>query len=83
MKITDFFDPYNMEHIKAYNHLTTYGFWQEGFLPEDIEYPNGSEILLAFKMAGAWTAQVLAGNVIGMPPVVPPCSEDYGERNVR
>lgn len=77
MKITEFFNPYNMEHIKAYKYLSIHGFWQEGFLPEDIEYANNStwQAVLAFKMADVWVEQVLVGNVIGMPPVVPPCNE--------
>lgn len=69
MKITEFFDPYNMEHIKAYKRLITHGSWQEGFLPEDIEYSTGWQAILAFKMANVWVEQVLAGNVVGMPPV--------------
>jgi hypothetical protein len=77
MEIIKFFDPYNMEHIKAYKHMITYGFWQEGFLPKDIEYADNAtwQIVLAFKMTNVWVEQVLAGNVIGMPPVVPPCNE--------
>jgi hypothetical protein len=75
MKITEFFDPYNMEHIKVYKELITHGFLPNGFAPEDIEYDNAWQVLIAFKMAGAWTEQVLVGNVIGMPPVVPPCSD--------
>lgn len=75
MKITEFFNPYNMEHIKAYKHLLTYGFWPERFLLANIEYSTGWQAVLAFKMADVWVEQVLVGNVIGMPPVVPPCNE--------
>lgn len=69
MKITEFFDPYNMEHIKAYEEMLIHGFLPNGFAPEDIEYDNAWQVLIAFKMAGAWTEQVLTGNVVGMPPV--------------
>lgn len=76
MKITEFFNPYNLEHIKAYKHLITHSAWQEGFLPEDIEYDACWQAIIAFKMANVWVEQVLAGNIIGMPLVVPPCNEE-------
>lgn len=69
MEITEFFDPYNMEHIKAYKHLAVHSSWPEGFITERYEYPVAWQILIAFKMANVWAEQVLAGNVIGMPPV--------------
>jgi len=79
MKIEEFFNPYNMEHIKAYKNLITYGFWPVGFLPEDIEYSATWQAIIAFKMTSAWVEQVLADHVIGMPPSVPPCNENYEE----
>jgi len=69
MNITDFFDPYNMEHIKAYQHLIDKGSWPKGFVPENVEYGAQSQINIAFKMSKVWVEQVLAGNVVGMPPV--------------
>ena len=31
MKINEFFNPENTEHLKAYRHLQDTGFWPEGF----------------------------------------------------
>lgn len=51
MKIDDWFDPNNDEHLKAYKYLETNGYWQKGFIPEGIEFPNGWHILLVTKIA--------------------------------
>jgi hypothetical protein len=69
MQITEFFNPYNMEHIKAYKHSTVHGSWPEGFIAERYDYPVAWQAIIAFKMANVWVEQVLAGNVVGMPPV--------------
>lgn len=65
----DFFDPYNMEHIKAYKYLSATGSWPDGFIPEDITLLPNWQSWVAFILADAWIEQVLAGNVIGMPPI--------------
>ena len=31
MKIEDWFDPKNLDHLRAYNHLRNYGEWPDGF----------------------------------------------------
>lgn len=54
MTLTEYFDPYNIDHIKAYRHLEKYGFWPEDFIPEDIEIENNWQISLLNKMAKAW-----------------------------
>lgn len=33
---TDWFDPNNLEHIRAYKHLSTVGTWPEGFIPDYV-----------------------------------------------
>ena len=35
--ILDWFDPHNIEHLKAYRHMENTGRWPEDFLPDDIE----------------------------------------------
>ena len=69
MEITEFFDPYNMEHIKAYKTLMEKGTGPANFLPEGIIFSIAWHEVLTHKMANAWVEQVLAGNVVGMPPV--------------
>lgn len=39
MDIIDWFDPENLEHLRAYRHLQNFGSWPKGFLPDDIEIP--------------------------------------------
>jgi hypothetical protein len=55
MKIIDFFDPYNFDHLQAYRHLEEHGQWPQGFLPDDIELDSGPWVIsLIKKMALAW-----------------------------
>ena len=37
MNILDWFDPENIEHLKAYKYLQDTGVWPKGFLPEDVD----------------------------------------------
>ena len=68
-----------MEHIKAYKYMSDHGYWPEDFVTEITVYPSTLQVIIVAKMANAWVEQVLVGNVTGMPPVVPPCSETYKE----
>lgn len=54
MDIVTYFDPYNIEHLKAYRHLQTHGSWSRGFIPDNMEFPNGWHFLLMDKLANAW-----------------------------
>lgn len=52
--LIDFFDPHNLEHMKAYGILINSGTWPEGFIPETVEFPAHWHMLLALKLADAW-----------------------------
>lgn len=54
MKIQDWFDPNNIEHLKAYRHLEEEGFWQAGFIPNYITFDVGWQISILSKLANAW-----------------------------
>jgi hypothetical protein len=40
MRIEEWFDIYNPDHLRAYRHLETTGMWPEGFIPENIKFSN-------------------------------------------
>jgi hypothetical protein len=67
--IVDFFDPYNVEHLKAYRHLEKTGSWPKDFIPDELM--DGINIAwqveLLGKMSKAWLEQAEAGHIIGMP----------------
>jgi len=67
LTIIDFFNPYCLDHIKAYVHLQTHGSWPEGFIPEDMKFPSFWHAAIASKMADAWIEQVKAGHIFGVP----------------
>jgi len=68
IKITDFFDPYNIDHIHAYKIMSNTGVWPKDFLPENIESKiNGWDgLVLMKKCVNAWIEQALAGHILGM-----------------
>ena len=59
MNFLDFFDVYNIEHLKAYKHLTQNGSWHEGFLPEDCKMSPIWAYQIAEKMSIAYVEKVL------------------------
>jgi len=60
MRIDQFFNESNVEHLRAYRHLSKTGIWPEGFLPEDIEFFPSWQMALMAKMAECWISLVLA-----------------------
>jgi hypothetical protein len=61
MTIVQWFDPENIQHIKAYKHLMVTGVWPEGFIPRGIEFPPTWQIELIGKMANLWIDSVIRG----------------------
>jgi hypothetical protein len=57
MKVEKFFDPRNIEHIKAYKTLSETGVWPKGFIPEETEFGPGWQAILAFKIANLYVEQ--------------------------
>lgn len=58
MEIIEWFDPYNVEHVKAYEHMIETGVWPKDFIPEGITFPTGWCASLNYKMAAAWAVLV-------------------------
>ena len=48
------FDPNNLDHLKAFDHLNKKGVWPHGFLPDDLVMPNGWYTTMIAKMALCW-----------------------------
>lgn len=64
MTIVEFFDPLDIQHVRAYDYLCNNAIWPEEFhkmlKDEGIEFPSAWQGSLAFKMADAWIEHVLA-----------------------
>jgi hypothetical protein len=54
MHIAQYFDPHDVDHVKAYQHLQEDGSWPEGFIPEDVKAINGWRYLVDQKIIDAW-----------------------------
>ena len=52
--ITEWFDPYNNDHLRAWDHLATTGTWPEGFIPKHVVLTPNWQVKIAFAMAKAW-----------------------------
>lgn len=66
--IVEFFDPYKIDHIKAFRHLQKTGFWPLGFVPETLEEaPSLWYTLVADKMVNAWLIAAESGEVAMIP----------------
>jgi len=59
MKIVDWFNPKNLDHLRAYNHLRNYGVWPVGFITENIEFSLNWQILLLAKIANEYINEKL------------------------
>ena len=62
MNIVDFFDPNDIEHVKAYKHLMDKGYWPKEFWEQiqNIDKPNGWQVLIASKMADRWVERIIS-----------------------
>lgn len=65
MSIIDWFDPHNMDHLQALNHLNNEGAWPEGFLPEEIQMINHWYFMLMVKVADCWMTHKLQEEMKG------------------
>ena len=59
MTIVAYFDPHNIEHIKAYRYLTTKGEWPKDFLPKNIDMTMQWQVGIMSKLASAWVEEFL------------------------
>ncbi len=59
MLMSDWFDPQNVEHLKAYKHLCKTGTWPAHFLPNNIEIKPLCSTLIRSKLADEWVKHKL------------------------
>ena len=60
MQISQWFDPRNIKHIRAYDHLQRSGTWPEKFLPEGILFDPHWRYLIDAGMSGVYVDNMLA-----------------------
>jgi hypothetical protein len=59
MLIVDWFNPKDLNHLRAYNHLRNYGVWPDGFITKDIEFTFSWQMLLIAKIANEYINEKL------------------------
>lgn len=64
IKLEDWFDPYNTEHMTAYEKLCESGCWPESFLPLHVISNHLSVLNVQAKIAAAWACYYLRGQQI-------------------
>jgi hypothetical protein len=58
MTIVEYFDPYNVEHLNAYQHLHEYGTWPSDFVGKR-EVPYYWDRFIDNKIIDAWIKEKL------------------------
>jgi len=53
INIVDWFQPYNLAHLRAYRNLENNGKWDEDFIPYNVEFTTGWQVALVAKLANA------------------------------
>ena len=59
MIIWEWFDPTNVEHLKAFKQVSDSGFWPKDFIPENIQFPAGWEYFISSKLADLYMEEKL------------------------
>ena len=56
MNILDFFNPLDIDHLRAYQHLQENGTWPTDFVPDwdKVEFTPNWQMMLQSKMADLW-----------------------------
>ncbi len=60
MQISQWFNPRNINHIRAYDHLMRHGTWPEHFLPEDMMMDPHWRFLIDSSIAQEYVDNMLA-----------------------
>lgn len=55
LHLEEFFNPYNLDHMRAFKTLLANGGWPKGFIPENVVVNEDSEHLVTIKVADTWT----------------------------
>lgn len=69
MKFSDWFDPYNIEHIRAYCYLHEKAYWPEGFKPKHVKTDIYWEANIKTKIINAWINEASLGHIMGIPAI--------------
>lgn len=64
----DFFDPYNPEHLAAYEYLTKKGVWPVGFVPDYEQVPMMWVSKIQAKICNAMVSLAKNDQIIGFAP---------------
>ena len=64
MKINEWFDIGNIEHIKAYYQLQKCGTWSNGFIPDNVSFDQGWQIVLMHKFANAYIEEKISSQIL-------------------
>ena len=63
IKIADWFDPHEREHLEAWSHLQNTGLWPKGFVPDSVEIGPLWIIEIATKIADCWVSHALSAHI--------------------
>ena len=59
VNFSDWFDPNNLEHIRAFKHLCKTSTWPEGFIPEHVDQGPLWHFEAVAALARCWVNHIL------------------------
>ena len=59
MDLVEFFDPDNIDHIKALLELSNTGTWPKGFIPDHVTFKSTWLHQLYIKLGDRWVKHIL------------------------
>ena len=57
MKILDWFDIYDIDHLQAWSHLEDTGIWPIDFVPDEVEFTTSWHMILSSKMSSQYVRE--------------------------
>lgn len=63
IKLTDWFNPNNVSHIREYRYLQQSGSWREGFIPPNVLFSSIWQVELMAMMTDVYVQKMLQGKV--------------------
>ena len=64
MKILDWFDITNIEHLKAWMHLEDVGIWPIDFIPDNVEFDPYWQMVLSSRMSEQYVKEKIEEDLI-------------------
>ncbi len=60
LNVINWFNPHDLDHLKAFRHLCRTGMWPVGFIPDEVKFPTLWHTSISCKLAELYVDNELA-----------------------